>query len=168
MIHIQHTRWHSIVVTLALNVVASPVSTIVKRQDLTKELCANQEALPDSRCWDLPDVNIPSYLNDQNTGWIHTTPTCADLTRCCLPKDDGWTTCYLRLALPGVGQDCTILNDHPCTPQTVLASDLDGSIKAQVRNTVLTIYGIHDFFSTYYRSKCPLPRHSVLSFYSSL
>lgn len=151
MLNLLQNRWLLTAIFLMTYVEAWPLSQLAERQDLSLDLCANQEALPDSRCWSL--ANIPSYLNDPSKGWIHTTPFCDDTTRCCSPSDDGWSTCYLRLALPGVGQDCTTLNDHPCKTQTVLAPNLDHSIIPQVRNTVLTIYGIHDFFSTYYTSK---------------
>ncbi|KAL8810882.1 MAG: hypothetical protein Q9200_002230 [Gallowayella weberi] len=143
-------RWLSIAVFAASSIEAWPLARLAERQDLTLDVCANQEAIPDSRCWNL--ANIPSYLNDPTTGWMKTTPTCDDSTRCCSTQDDGWSTCYLRLALPGVGQDCTTLNDHPCVAQTVLAPELDHSIIPQVRTMVLSIYGVHDFFSTYYTS----------------
>ncbi|KAL8992963.1 MAG: hypothetical protein Q9169_006695 [Polycauliona sp. 2 TL-2023] len=139
----------SVTVLAVATVRAWPLSQLIERQELTLELCGNQEAVPDPKCWEI--ANIPRYLNDPSTGWIQTTPTCADSTRCCIPEDDGWSTCFLRLALPGVGQDCTTLNDRPCTDQTVLAP-LDASIVPQVRNTVLSIYGVHNFFSTYYNS----------------
>ncbi|KAL8773807.1 MAG: hypothetical protein Q9194_004219 [Teloschistes cf. exilis] len=96
--------------------------------------------------------NVPDYLNNPNTGWIHTTPTCEDSTRCCIPDDDGWTTCFLRLALPASGQDCTTLNDHPCTAQAVLDPNLAPSILPQVRYTVMSIYGVHGFFAQYFDS----------------
>ena len=130
---------------------AWPLSRLWNRQDLTLDVCANQKAVPDSRCWNL--ANIPSYLNDPTTGWIHTTPTCDDSTRCCVPSDDGWSTCFLRLALPDSGQDCTTLNDHPCTTQGDLDPNLAPTILPQARYTVMSIYGVHDFFSTYFNSE---------------
>lgn len=130
---------------------AWPLSRLWARQGLTLAVCADPKAVPDSNCWGL--ANIDDYLNNPTTGWIHTTPTCEDSTKCCIPDDDGWSTCYLRLALPASGQDCTTLNDHPCTPQGTLDPNLAPSILAQVRYTVMGIYGVHSFFSQYFESK---------------
>ncbi|KAL8644118.1 MAG: hypothetical protein Q9226_007928 [Calogaya cf. arnoldii] len=44
------------------------------------------------------------------------------------------------------------MNANSCKNPHKLASDLHPSIKAQVRYTVESIYGVHDFFNTYYTS----------------
>lgn len=130
---------------------AWPLSKLWTRQGLTLDVCADPKAVPDANCFNL--ANVPDYLNNPNTGWIHTTPTCVDSTKCCIPDDDGWTTCFLRLALPASGQDCTTLNDHPCTAQAVLDPNLAPSILPQVRYTVMSIYGVHGFFAQYFDSR---------------
>lgn len=124
------SRWLTAAIIPISCIEAWPLSQSSERQVLTLDVCANQKAVPDANCWAL--ANIPDYLNHPTTGWTHTTPTCQDSTRCCVPSDDSWSTCYLRLALPAAGQDCTTLNDHPCTAQADLDPNLDPSILAQV------------------------------------
>ncbi|KAL8697207.1 MAG: hypothetical protein Q9224_002428 [Gallowayella concinna] len=92
------------------------------------------------------------YLNNPNTGWNHTIPICDDSTKCCTDNDDGWSTCFLRLAQEGVDEDCTNLNGDRCKSGRKLAPDLHPSIVAPVRSTVASIYGVHSFFTTYYDS----------------
>ena len=130
---------------------ALPISRLRNRQELNLELCANPEAVLDPGCWDL--INIPDYLNNPNTGWNHTIPICADSTKCCTDDDTGWSTCFLRLAQKGAGEDCTTTSDEHCQSGKTLAPDLHPDIVASVRVTVESIYGVQGFFRTYYQSK---------------
>ena len=139
---------HSLLLPIAT---ASPLSNFVARQDFTIASCASTAAVFDSRCWGL--LNIPDYLNNPSSGWLKTTPTCGDSTKCCIPEDDGWSTCYLRLALAKAGQDCTTLNDHVCTNMNAVSTALAPAIYPQARYVTQSIYGIHDFYSTYYEGQ---------------
>ncbi|KAL8677713.1 MAG: hypothetical protein Q9186_005897, partial [Xanthomendoza sp. 1 TL-2023] len=125
---------------------ASPVSRLRIRQDVTHDQCVNPEASLDARCWDL--ANIPDYLNNPNTGWNHTIPICDDSTKCCTDNDDGWSTCFLRLAQVGVDEDCTNLNGDRCKSGKNLAPDLHPSIVAPnaAAQALGNVVGITEYF----------------------
>ena len=72
--------------------------------------------------------------------------------RCCL-TDEPWSTCFLRLGRGLGGGDCTTMDDQTCTWDNTVSPYLDPSIAAQVRYVVKSIYGVHDFFSSYFKGK---------------
>lgn len=124
--------------------VASPIHSISERYvDVD---CHNQGSMFMSDCWTL--LGISDYL----TEWNQTTPVCPDSSRCC-SGDEPWSTCFLRLARGLGGQDCTTVNDQPCTWDNRVSEYLDPSIHDKVRYVVKSIYGVHDFFSSYYKGK---------------
>lgn len=135
------------VLVLALTTIqanARPFSELFPRQEPSLASCSDPNSVSGARCWSIADV--PSYLNNDTTGWIRTTPQCDDLTRCCSPSE-AWSTCFLRLASGQPGQDCTTLRG-PCTVRP-FDKYLHPGIVAQVKATVTSIYGVQAFFLNY-------------------
>lgn len=122
-----------------LIVTASPLPSLVERQvDLD---CDNPAAIYMSECWGA--LNIGDYLSH----WNQTTPVCSDSAHCCV-NGEAWSTCFLRLARNSAGQNCLNLESADCVWQDKSIS-VDPSIYGQVRYVFKSIYGVHDFFSTY-------------------
>ena len=127
---------------------ASPIHSISNRQvDVD---CYNQGSVFVSECWHL--LGLSAYLDEPEKGWNQTTPVCSDSSRCCLINEP-WSTCYLRLGRGLAGADCTTVNDQTCTWDNAVSPHLHPSIVAQVRYVMKSIYGVHDFFSSYFKGK---------------
>lgn len=124
---------------------SSPLQWFGKREGDPQ--CANPAAVFDSVCW--TTLGIGDYLDNPTTGWNHTTPICSDSTRCCL-IDEAWSTCFLRLGRGIAGEDCTTMNDQTCKWGGEISPYLAPSIFGQVRYVMKSIYGVHNFFSTYF------------------
>lgn len=45
------------------------------------------------------------------------------------------------------------MDDQTCTWDNAMSAYLDPSIAAQARYVVKSIYGVHDFFSSYFKGK---------------
>ena len=126
----------------------SPIRGLTDRQvDVD---CHNPKAVFDSSCW--TSLGVTDFLLDDNKGWLKTTPVCSDSTRCCLTGEE-WSTCFLRLGRGLAGQNCTTLDDQTCTWDNAVSSDLAPNVAAQIRYTIKAIYGVHDFFSSYYKGE---------------
>ena len=127
--------------------VASPIQSINERYvDVD---CHNEGSMFMSECW--TRLGISDWL----TRWNQTTPVCSDSSRCC-SDDEPWSTCFLRLARGRGGQDCTTVDDQPCTWDNEVSEYLHPSIYHEVRYVVKSIYGVHDFFSSYFKGKTVL------------
>lgn len=126
----------------------SPIHNISERQiDVD---CGDPASVFVSDCW--ITLGLSDYLNDPKTGWNQTTSVCSDSTRCCL-IDEAWSTCFLRLGRGLAGGDCTTVDDQTCTWDNAVSPHLDPSTFAKVRYVVKSIYGVHDFFSSYFTGK---------------
>ncbi len=128
----------------------SPIPWLSERQDDPQ--CGNPAAVFVSSCW--TTLGVSNYLENPQTGWNHTIPVCSDSTKCCL-LNEAWTTCYLRLGRGVAGEDCTTMDDSQCKWNGEISSYLDPSIYAQVRYVMKSIYGVHAFFSSYFKGKPP-------------
>lgn len=125
---------------------SSPLRPSSKRQiDVN---CNDPAAVFVGSCW--ITLGVSDYLDDPTTGWNHTTPVCSDSTKCCL-QGEAWSTCYLRLGRGLGGADCTSVDDQTCTWDNAISPYLDPSIAPQVRYVMKSIYGVHDFFSSYFK-----------------
>ena len=137
---------------------ASPIHSISIRQ--LEVDCYNKAAIFCSECW--TTLGLSDYLNNEGTGWNQTTPVCSDSTRCCM-QGEPWSTCFLRLGRGLSGADCTTVDDQTCTWDNQISEYLDPSIEAKVRYVIKSIYGVHDFFSSYFKGKM-LPTYPILLF----
>lgn len=126
----------------------SPIQWLSERQNDPQ--CGNPAAVFVSSCW--TTLGISDYLENTETGWNHTIPVCSDSTKCCL-LNEAWTTCYLRLGRGVAGEDCTTMDDSQCKWNGEISSSLDPKIYAQVRYVMKSIYGVHAFFSSYFKGK---------------
>lgn len=138
---------------------ASPFGRI--SQGYNEINCGSSAAAFDSACW--TRLGLSQYLVDTETGWYATTPVCLDSTQCCL-SDEPWSTCFLRLGRELGGADCTTMDDSKCTWDNEVGKNLSESIEAEVRYVMASIYGVHEFFSSYFKGKrdprlCPLLSH---------
>ncbi|KAL8648231.1 MAG: hypothetical protein Q9210_005108 [Variospora velana] len=127
-----------------------------KRQQVN---CTNPGALFFTQCWNI--LNIQDYLTDPKTGWVNTVRTCQnsggntwdnDGSNCCV-SGEPWSTCYIRLAIPGSNHDCTSASVGRCSDSMV--DDIvveDPELKPYVRYTIKNIYAINNFFHTYYEA----------------
>ena len=125
--------------------IGNPILSSRKRQ--AEPNCGDPAAIFYSACWS--SLGISDYLDNPATGWNHTTPVCDDSTRCCVP-DEAWSTCFLRLGRGLSGEDCTSMGNDNCKWNEEMSTTLAPSIYAQVRYVLKSIYGVHDFFSTYF------------------
>ena len=75
-----------------------------------------------------------------------------DSGRCCL-KNEPWSKCFLRLGRGLGGGDCSTMDDQMCTWDNTVSAYLDPSIMPKVRYVVKSIYGVHDFFSSYFKGE---------------
>ena len=136
---------------------ASPIKSLNTRQ--LEVDCYNKAAIFCSDCWSI--LGLSEYLDHEGTGWNQTTPICSDSTRCCM-QDEPWSTCFLRLGRGLSGADCTSVNDQACTWDNQVSEYLDPSIEAKVRYVVKSIYGVHDFFSSYFKGRLWFPWPSLV------
>ncbi|KAL8903620.1 MAG: hypothetical protein Q9207_003795 [Kuettlingeria erythrocarpa] len=126
-----------------------------KRQQIN---CTNPNALFFEECWAI--LEIQNYLVAPGTGWINTIRYCQksggntwdnDGSNCCVPGE-AWSTCYLRMAIPGSSHDCTSASGGRCSESMIDDIDVAPEIYPYVRYTVKNIYAINNFFLTYYQS----------------
>ncbi|KAL8921132.1 MAG: hypothetical protein Q9208_005885 [Pyrenodesmia sp. 3 TL-2023] len=131
-----------------------------KRQQIN---CTNPNALFFEDCWDI--LKIQDYLVAPETGWINTIRTCQDSggntwdndgSTCCV-AGEAWSTCYLRMAIPGSSSDCTSASGGRCSESMLDNIDVAPEVRPFVRYTVKNIYAdneiaINNFFLTYYQS----------------
>jgi len=68
---------------------------------------------------------------------------------------EAWSTCYLRLGRGIAGEVCTTMDDSQCKWNGEMSPYLAPSIYAQVRYVMKSIYGVHAFFSSYFKGKPP-------------
>ncbi|KAL8920585.1 MAG: hypothetical protein Q9172_004441 [Xanthocarpia lactea] len=135
------------------------IHELEKRQQVN---CTDPYAFFFSECWDI--LNIKDYLENPETGWIHTTRICQDSggrnednngANCCR-DGEAWSTCYLRLAIPGSDHDCTSTSVDRCDAAMIQGINVHPSIRPYVRYTVKNIFAnsallaINNFFLTYY------------------
>ncbi|KAL8912667.1 MAG: hypothetical protein Q9171_002392 [Xanthocarpia ochracea] len=129
------------------------IHELEKRQQVN---CTDPNAFFFSECWDI--LNIKEYLENPETGWIHTTRICQDSggrnednngANCCR-DGEAWSTCYLRLAIPGSDHDCTSTSVDRCDAAMIQGINVHPSIRPYVRYTVKNIFAINNFFLTYY------------------
>lgn len=115
-----------------------------KRQQIN---CTNPNALFFEECWAI--LEIQNYLVAPNTGWINTIRYCQntggntwdnDGSNCCVPGE-AWSTCYLRMAIPGSSHDCTSASGGRCSESMVDDIEVAPEIYPYVRYTVKNIYG---------------------------
>lgn len=97
------------------------------------------EAFYDASCWASLDLTnwlsswqAPSICGETGTG------------RNCSLENEAWSTCFLRLGTGDSGYNCSQIsvNTNVCAYSGALASDLDPSIRAQVRYVLRTIYSM--------------------------
>lgn len=122
----------------------SEIYELEKRQQIN---CTNPYALFFTECWTI--LNIHDYLVAPGTGWINTVRTCQDKggnswdndgSNCCV-KNEPWSTCFLRLAIPGSNHDCTSASGGRCSDSMVDDINVAEVIHPYVRYTVKNIYG---------------------------
>ena len=120
------------------------IHELEKRQQVN---CTDPNAFFFSECWDI--LNIKDYLENPETGWIHTTRICQDSggrnednngANCCR-DGEAWSTCYLRLAIPGSAHDCTSTSVDRCDAAMIQGINVHPSIRPYVRYTVKNIFG---------------------------
>ena len=102
----------------------------------------NSESLYDPSCW--ATLNLTNFLDN----W-HAPNICSDSdngVNCC-EANEPWSTCFLRLGKGDSGFDCTqiSINTNDCAYNGALASNLDPSIRAQVRYILRTIFSASSF-----------------------
>lgn len=116
-----------------------------KRQQVN---CTNPNALFFESCWDI--LKIQDYLVAPETGWINTIRYCQDSggntwdndgSNCCV-TGEAWSTCYLRMAIPGSSHDCTSASGGRCSESMIDDIDVADEIRPFVRYTVKNIYGM--------------------------
>ncbi|KAL8758974.1 MAG: hypothetical protein Q9184_003754 [Pyrenodesmia sp. 2 TL-2023] len=126
-----------------------------KRQQVN---CTNPYALFFEECWDI--LKIQDYLVAPETGWINTIRYCQDRggntwdndgSNCCV-TGEAWSTCYLRMAVPGSSHDCTSASGGRCGESMIDSINVADEVRPFVRYTVKNIYAINNFFLTYYQS----------------
>lgn len=122
----------------------SEIYELEKRQQVN---CTNRYALFFTECWDI--LNIHDYLVAPGTGWINTVRHCQntggntwdnDGSNCCVDGEP-WSTCYLRLAIPGSNHDCTSASTGRCGDSMIDDINVAPAIYPYVRYTVKNIYG---------------------------
>lgn len=142
------------------------IHELEKRQQVN---CTDPYAFFFSECWGI--LNIQDYLIDPETGWIATTRICQDSggrnednngANCCR-KDEPWSTCYLRLAIPGSDHDCTSTSVDRCDAAMIQGIKVDPSIHPYVRYTVKNIYGMLVFFAVSPLCRPKLNPHSAIN-----
>ncbi|KAL8993090.1 MAG: hypothetical protein Q9169_006604 [Polycauliona sp. 2 TL-2023] len=129
------------------------IHELEKRQQVN---CTDPLAFFFQECWSI--LNVNEYLTNPQTGWLATTRICQNSGgrnvdnngRNCCKKDEPWSTCYLRLAIPKSDYDCTATNVDRCDSAMLQGVNVDPSIEPWVRYTVKNIYAINNFFVTYY------------------
>ncbi|KAL8806964.1 MAG: hypothetical protein Q9182_000945 [Xanthomendoza sp. 2 TL-2023] len=123
------------------------IHELEKRQQVN---CTDPYALFFSECWGI--LRIHDYLVNPATGWVATTRTCQDSggnnwdndgTNCCR-SGEAWSTCYLRLAIPGSNHDCTSTSLDRCDAAMITSINVDPSIRPYVRYTVKNIFALQN------------------------
>lgn len=123
---------------------SAEIYELEKRQQVN---CTDPYALFFTDCWKI--LNMKDYLVAPGTGWINTVRYCQnsggvnsdnDGSNCCVANEP-WSTCYLRLAIPGSAHDCTSPSGGRCTDGMINDIKVDPRIYPYVRYTVKNIYG---------------------------